>query len=1095
MNLGLRQILGLWFALLGFGVLGERALADPPAVEPWFAEYTGVHVTGRHVVAYWFARRDNPLADLGPHQLNATLRGGRIVTDDRWGACLLACTDVPNRERGGGALVPHAAPLSLPGAFTIELWICPNQAWSSTGEAILVDKKYADPTDYQLALSVPDRSGRRTLLARLGFGQESDSWTSIPMEWPEGRWRHVAFAYDGAGGGWWFVDGQLAGFEHKPGRYSVAPGQRPLCIGDRIGSYYHTFPGRIARVRITQGRREFRLFGCGLASDRTAFRRAETNAWVVVAATNWAAEPCANVVLEVHAFGATSRVHRVAVPPGGVISAAVAVATSWRPDSYTVDAELRIGQPIEWRAGWSTTLCVRPRPPPLRMPVVMWGIYSPREFLREWPRLKELGFTHCLGVQMNERLWWTASEDTSPVDPDELGLTRRALDVALASDLGLLAKLAPGAAMRDEPSLLRIDAQGRPVTNRPNICAASPALTGYVSRVGRAVGRAYGAHPAFEGALLHTEVRDAATICYHPHDLEAARRAGFERIPTDVTKSGTSWSRIQGFPSDRVVPDDDARLAFLRWWWKHGDGWNDLNTILARALREGGMRPEAWTFHDPAVRVASTWGSGGEVDVLSHWTYTYPDPIRIGLATDELFAMARGAPRPTRVMKMTQIIWYRSQTAPARTVDVARAAALSPWEDTDPDARFLTIAPAHLREAFWCKLARPIAGIMYHGWQALVPVSGHVGSYRFTHPETQNELRRLLREVLEPLGPTLLQLGDAPRDAALLESFAAQMYAGRGTYGWGRGWAADLWHAATWAHLQLDILYDETILRDGLDAYKLLLLPDCDVLQASVARRIAEFQRRGGIVVGDERLAPAIRPDICLPVVTRSGRADEDQQRLIELGQRLLEQLGARYTRRCWTSSPYVIPHLRQHRETDYIILVNDRRTYGSYVGSYGLVMEAGMPSDAEVMLRRADGRAYDLLLHREVPVTSTQGAMRFPIRLGPGEGRVIMITPRPIASVVVNGPLQARRAGRIEVAIRVVDPEGKPVSAVVPLRVEIHDPDLREAEGTGWYGVRDGQMSLPLDIAPNDTPGPWTVRVRELASNHEAIHSFEVLP
>ena len=40
--------------------------------------------------------------------------------------------------------------------------------------------------------------------------------------------------------------------------------------------------------------------------------------------------------------------------------------------------------------------------------------------------------------------------------------------------------------------------------------------------------------------------------------------------------------------------------------------------------------------------------------------------LEIGLCADELFCMAGGASRPDQqVMKMTQIIWYRNQTAPA----------------------------------------------------------------------------------------------------------------------------------------------------------------------------------------------------------------------------------------------------------------------------------------------------------------------------------------------------------------------------------------------------------------------------------------------
>jgi len=60
-------------------------------------------------------------------------------------------------------------------------------------------------------------------------------------------------------------------------------------------------------------------------------------------------------------------------------------------------------------------------------------------------------------------------------------------------------------------------------------------------------------------------------------------------------------------------------------------------------------------------------------------------------------------------------------------------------------AAFPTIAPMHLREAFWTKLARPARGIMYHGWGSLVPQSGE-SAYRYTHPQTQHELRRLIKE-------------------------------------------------------------------------------------------------------------------------------------------------------------------------------------------------------------------------------------------------------------------------------------------------------------------------------------------------------------
>ncbi len=92
--------------------------------------------------------------------------------------------------------------------------------------------------------------------------------------------------------------------------------------------------------------------------------------------------------------------------------------------------------------------------------------------------------------------------------------------------------------------------------------------------------------------------------------------------------------------------------------------------------------------------------------------------------------MAAGAGRPQQVMKMTQIIWYRSQTAPEPKTPAAALPYQARWELEQPDAPFITIAPMHLREAFWTKIARPIRGIMYHGWQSLVPCDAP-GGYRY----------------------------------------------------------------------------------------------------------------------------------------------------------------------------------------------------------------------------------------------------------------------------------------------------------------------------------------------------------------------------
>ena len=516
------------------------------------------------------------------------------------------------------------------------------------------------------------------------------------------------------------------------------------------------------------------------------------------------------------------------------------------------------------------------------------------------------------------------------------------------------------------------------------------------------------------------------------------------------------YAKLEGFPASRVIPDDHPLLTYYRWYWKTGDGWNLLNSRLHEGLATMG-RQDFWTFHDPAVRVARVYGSGGSVDAVSQWTYSYPDPIRIAVATDELLATAAGAGRPQQVMKMTQIIWYRSQTAPEPKTPADALPYRARWEVEQPDAPFITIAPMHLREAFWTKMARPIRGIMYHGWQSLVPCDSP-GGYRYTHPETQHELARLIRQVVRPLGPTLLQVPAAKSDVAFLESFASEMFARRGTFGWGGGWTGDCYHVLLYAHLQPEIVFDETIATRGLDGFRVLVMPDCDVLTETVAAKIKAFQAAGGLVVGDERTCPAIKPDIVLPVCQRTGRADADKQALQACAAELRTKLDARYGRAAETSNPDVIPYLRRYGQTDYVFLVNDRREYGQYVGQHALVMENGLPADATVAVRRSGGAVYDLVNSRPVAARVVEDRLGFAAALGPCDGGLYMICPEPIAAVRVEVPEQVARGAQARCAVRIVDAADRPLAAVVPVDVQVRDPD--GTSGGVQRGVRGGGRS-----------------------------------
>jgi hypothetical protein len=329
---------------------------------------------------------------------------------------------------------------------------------------------------------------------------------------------------------------------------------------------------------------------------------------------------------------------------------------------------------------------------------------------------------------------------------------------------------------------------------------------------------------------------------------------------------------------------------------------------------------------------------------------------------------------------------------------------------------------------------------------------------------------------------------------AFLESFAAEMFAGRGTYGWGGGWLGDAYHVMLYAHLQPEIVLDETIAQRGLDGFRVLVMADCDVLTQGVYERIKAFQARGGLIVGDERTVPAIKPDIVLPSYARTGNAAQDKAALLALAARLRQQLDARYPRYLDSSNVEVIPYLRRHRDTDYLFVVNDRREFGSYVGQHGLVMENGLASAATLSVGRPAGYVYDLLEHRPVPTRSEQGRLLTDVELGPCDGRLYMVTSRSVAQLRLVGPKEVQRGESLKLRIGVLDGTDHPLDAVVPIEVSIRDAEGRSAEFSGYYAALDGKQAITLDIAPNDTPGTWQIGVRELASGRSAVHYLRVL-
>ncbi len=1084
--------LGNIFLVAAGVVAAPLSVALAQTTQPWQAPYAGQDATGTNVIALWKFDGEGAGRDISGRGHNLTLRGpdSLYVADGKFGGALQVGDQNDPGDKRQGAQSPDKDTLTPQGAFTVEMWIAPDAKMAEQAISMLLDKKYYYGTtdnvranhDYMFVLR---KSGtdKTVVEVQLGFGKDSEMVRSAPLSFVPGQWYHMAFSYNGQGEVAIYRDGARIGHAQLKDRGVLSNGPQNLVIGDRVGSTGARFLGKIDEVRITTEAAKFVSGQVQLTtnSSRTAFLRSEKNAVTSVSVYNDTLQTLSNAVIRVQGKGIADRTIPVpAVASGQTIQVSVPVDTSLRPDRYALTATLETAQKKTLSEAAPLALTIVPRPLPNQMPVVMWAGATSK-----YQELKDTGFTGQLVNLTDYKKIWDEEGKGQSVPEGRLATLRQSLDSLFALGLGGYATLAPGRTAADmHPEFNRTDRTGKKVDN---IDGLYPRIQQFSRQTGEAVARSFSDMPGWQGALLHTEVRDHAVPSFNDVDKRSYREHSGEDIPLQVSSArGVPYNVLPGFPTSRIVSEDHPILKYYRWYWKTGDGWNTLNSELHDGLKSTG-RNDMFTWFDPATRVPSLYGSGGKVDYLNQWTYTYPDPLKIGLAADELMAMAGGRPGQ-KVMNMTQIIWYRTQT----TKDPI-AGKEADWEKATPDAKFISISPDHVSEALWLNIARPVHAIAYHGWGSMGEEIGFKqGSYVTTNVETRKKVAELHRDIIQPLAPTLTQVPDAPTDVAFLQSFASQMLANRGTFGWGGGWGADSYLVALYAGLQPQIIYDETVLQKGLDQYKVLFLTHCDVLTEPVAAAIKKFQQRGGIIIGDEFLAPGIQPDILMPSFSR-GKPHESKKTMFDKAAALRGELDTFYSVAVESSDPEVLTRRRRFGNSDYIFAINDHRTYGDYVGQHGMVMEKGLPSQSQITLNNRTGFVYDIMNRREVKATRTNGNLQFAVDLGGGEGNLFVVTDKAAGALQVTAPANATRGGAAALAVQMNAADGQPLQAVVPLEVTIRDPQGRIAEKSGYYGAANGKLAISLELAANDLPGRWQVEVSERLRGQKATASFQV--
>ena len=769
-----------------------------------------------------------------------------------------------------------------------------------------------------------------------------------------------------------------------------------------------------------------------------------------------------------------------------------------------------------------------------RMTALMWGFHAPVKALADF------GFSHGLVCD------WTGEKSDM-----------QTYDEALVAGVGLAhsTRVVFPSGKAEDDAYMRRDRNGKLIDfggGSKGVEVSNPELLKAIQPIIEKDIRQYGDHPAFVGALPSSEQRDLTGPSFNTEHLRYKEETGRD-VPLEAEWRTIHPSRLDEFKKrfpDGVVPKEDPVLSYYRWFWKGGDGWPAYTGGIADLYHRGISRSDFFVFWDPAVRCPPIWGSGGAVDMINQWVYAIPEPMNVAGPAEEILAMAAGHPGQIPAI-MTQLICYRSQMAPMDK----KVSPEPEWVRRRPKARFPTIPPDTLQEATWSMLAKPVQAIMYHGWGTIYEMGSTIG-YVYTNPESADRLRYLLKDVVAPLGPMLKRLGRAAPPVALLESFTTCALGGPAS----RGWKAPSVTFLQRARLDPRVVYEETILRDGLDDVKVLYAPQCIFLTPDIVAKIKEFQAKGGTLVADAQLTSALKPDIEVPVVSfepapasdhfedvnemeaaREGDAKTRKGTLrakaamVAQANDLRKRLAARFTPEADSSSPEIVTYSRQWHDVRYVFAINDHRTFGDYVGPWGLTMEKGMPYEGEVSLVDGDGTVkavYELSRGGEVPFTREGGRVKVPVKYATNDGRLFAFLPSKIESVSVDvkaggsrsapcgpsgslrsgNPTPAARAnhvgtadgtepvpsvvrgGKLSVTMTVKDAAGKPIKALLPAEIRLYDAAGREIDGAGWVCLQGGTCTVEFLTNLNDTPGDYKIVCRDRASGLSAERTIKSL-
>jgi len=671
----------------------------------------------------------------------------------------------------------------------------------------------------------------------------------------------------------------------------------------------------------------------------------------------------------------------------------------------------------------------------------------------------------------------------------------------------------------------------------------SPYMVEQVDRVGERMAAGFEPIASMRGVTLSSEYQWIFHHDFTPQRMAWVRKTfGFDLRPWrhppkrgGVNAFQTPFGRLKPsvakikLPRDRIIPTTMPIYAYHRWFHgPKGPTESFLNQRLSEKIHA--RRPDILTIQEPILRRAAV-RAFDRMSIGQEWFY-YEDPLRAVMVQEQLNAMVRGT--PLRMTGMPQFLFKRGGAAPYNAVATADMWHETVWLCALQPIRLFTywnynVVPRSDYKSVYshCMTKAQIDtlfGTPTPTWkQAEAVLKDKPTLSRKLMPWTPELIatfRRFHNEEVGPLGALIPRWRNRARRVAMVWSFASQIFDG---VRWPR--ATGLERSAMCSGVPFDVLYDmdfETD-QDPLGTYQMVIVSRAVCLTRPTYDWLVKFARRGGTIVVDEATRVKLPGAV---VLKETGTAKQFAERVRAKEEALLSRFGSMsgtgYAKGAAAlAQPGALPHpaeptflaalgkavkpearsltpntwlnLLEAGGACYIGVVNDLRVRGPMYGHFGKVREMGVPQTARVVFDPKLGAvAYDVLHQKRVPVRACDGGAEMALALPGGGACVVMLLPRPIASVRVRAKAfdatWGDHTGReIRVQARLTDEQGGAVPGLVPVTVTVTGPDGTRSDFSCHRVFDRGRLRFRFPVSRNGPAGVWKIHVTERASGRTA--------